>query len=709
MTGASGPYNAAVTDELGRKLQAALGADYVVERPLGEGGFAIVYATSDKKLGRRVAVKVLRPELTISHGAKQRFIREAESAARLNHPHILPIFFVGEGEGLVYFGMPLVDGESLDARLRRTGRLAEPEAARIAAEIADALAEAHAAGLVHRDIKPQNVMLHGTRGRVLVTDFGIAKAAAASSGESEKLTHTGVVIGSPHYMSPEQAGGTGLVDHRSDLYSLGIVLWQMLAGVVPFDSAESQAVLMKQVTQAVPPIRGKRPDVSAAMAAVVEKCTAKKPEDRYQTADEMSAALRVLAAGAAPAPSRRAFAATIAALLAVTALAVAFLLRYPRQTAGADAGDADIAQVQSAAPMIAVLPFTVVTAQDTSQFARSLAGLFAEALAQRNGVATVDANNLLGLWNADGRRIGAPLDSSARFAYGMGANQMILGNYVESGRQFRLTVSMYDTHDLSRLWRDDATGPTDSLFSLVDRLASRAAAALCGQPEYNPSQLCFDVAARPADSVSVTVADAADGGPAAVSFYARVTPDGQLADVRFRGEEADEEIAGRALAALRTARFEPARKAGQAVEAWTTVDVPVLVMGSAAAAAGTVADARCADAPFGTRNENRICYDERPVPVANLPVVRAPVACSGVPTPATVLLQVAETGEVASAPALTSPSSCPAFDSAATAAAAQIVFTPALKDGAPVTAWTYVRVVPAPPATAAAPRPRRVS
>jgi hypothetical protein len=304
----------------------------------------------------------------------------------------------------------------------------------------------------------------------------------------------------------------------------------------------------------------------------------------------------------------------------------------------------------------------------------------------------------------------------------MGANQMILGSYVESGRQFRLTVNMYDTHDLARLWRDEATGPVDSLFALVDRLAARAATALCGQPEYNPAQLCFDVAARPRDSISVTATDEAapDGSDAgAVSFYARVTPEGQLADVRFRSGASDEELAGRALAALRGARFTPARKAGRAVEAWTTVDVPVLVTASAAATAtpsqAPAGDPRCAQPEFGARNEGQICFEERPVPLANLPVVRVPVACPAPPSPATVLIRVTESGEVAETPSLKTPSSCAAFDSAATAAAAQIVFSPAVQHGQPVAAWTYVRVVPAPPAPVApgAPRPttagRRIS
>ena len=292
---------------LQRRLQSALGEHFSVLHPLGEGGFAIVFAVFDRKLNRRIAVKVLRPDLTASRASKQRFVREAETVARLNHPHILPIFFVGENQGLVYFGMPLVEGETLEARLRREGRLAEPDVARIGSEIADALAEAHAHGLVHRDIKPLNVMLQGARGRVLVADFGIAKAAAGS-GEGDKLTGTGIAIGSPHYMSPEQASGDEEVDQRSDVYSLGILLWQMLAGELPFAEGGSRAVIMQQVSREVPPLASVRPDVSAAMAAVVARCVQKRREDRYQNADDVANALRGLQARtpsgepAAPAP-----------------------------------------------------------------------------------------------------------------------------------------------------------------------------------------------------------------------------------------------------------------------------------------------------------------------------------------------------------------------------------------------------------------------
>ena len=287
---------------LTRKLQAALGSSYHVDHELGEGGFAHVFAVTDRKLSRQIAVKVLRPEFTFNAVSVQRFIREAESAAKLDHPNILSIFFVGEGEGLVYFGMPLVHGETLDARLRREGQLAEDEVVRIGSDVADALAAAHALGLVHRDIKPQNIMLQGEQRRVLVADFGIAKAAA---GTGERLTSTGTVIGSPHYMSPEQAAGGAEVDARSDVYSLGIVLWEMLAGEVPFDGPTTQGILIQHLTKAMPALRTRRPNVSAQLDRIVARCAEKKASDRFQTAGELAAALKQRASAAALAAAER--------------------------------------------------------------------------------------------------------------------------------------------------------------------------------------------------------------------------------------------------------------------------------------------------------------------------------------------------------------------------------------------------------------------
>jgi TolB-like protein len=711
--GSPNPDRGAVTPEsdaeaIARRLQAGLGADFSVGERLGEGGFAVVFGVHDHKLSRRIAVKVLRPELTASPSSKQRFVREAESVARLNHPHILPIFFVGEAQGLVWFGMPLVEGETLEARLRRVGRLGEAEAARIGAEIADALAEAHAAGLVHRDIKPLNVMLHGRRDRALVADFGIAKAAAGSGGQ---LTGTGVAIGSPHYMSPEQASGSADVDHRSDIYSLGIVLWQALAGSPPFEAGESRAVLMQQVTRDVPPLRTRRPDVSPQLATIVDRCTAKDAQERFQSAEELAAALRAAAHGTAPVRARRW---RLPAIVAVAMLVLAGALEPVlglwegfRAALGIGAPEPP-ATVQPAAaspaaagPVIAVLPFAVVTGGDTAQFGRAAALMVSEALNVRNGVSTVDANDLLGRWLAEGRRLGAPLEDHARFAYGLGANQMMLGNYVESGRTFRLALTLYDTHTATRVWADEATGSTDSLFVLIDRLAARAAAALCRQPAYNPGNLCYDAPARPRTAVRIAGQAPADSGP---RFFARVSATGEVTDVRVAQAAADAALVSRALEALYAARFEPARKDGRAVEAWTAVAVevaPPAETAPAPAAPRALADARCEDPALGARNPDGACFDVRPVPRSRLPVIAPPSACGATPSPVTVLVRVGANGTVEGRPEARQRSDCAAFTDAALAAAAQTGFEPARKDGRPVAAWTLILVRPA-LATAAA-------
>jgi hypothetical protein len=318
--------------------------------------------------------------------------------------------------------------------------------------------------------------------------------------------------------------------------------------------------------------------------------------------------------------------------------------------------------------------------------------MFSEALALRNGVSTVDANVLLSRWVEQRRRTTAPLDSSAQFAYGVGANQMVVGSYVESGRTFRLSAAMYDTHDASLVWRDEVTGGTDSLFPLIDRLAARAAVALCGQPEYNPSQLCFDVAARAADSIAVT-SHTEQGPVAPIQLLVKVAPDGTPTDVRLRSTPADEELAYQALGAVNTARYLPARKAGRAVAAWTVVDVAVRPPGAAATLA---AAAGCDDPDLGVRNADRACYDTRPVPQDRLPVIRVPTTCGGDASPATVLVHVRADGTVDGDPRATKPSTCAAFTDSAVSAAASIGFAPALKEGRPVPAWTLVLVRPLP-------------
>ena len=275
--------------QLASRLADVLAGSYELEGEVGRGGMGIVFSARDVKLKRRVAIKVLPPELAFREEIRKRFTREAQTAARLSHPHIVPIHSVGEEAGLVYFVMGFVDGESLAARLRRRERLPVEEARRIMKETADALGLAHAMSVIHRDIKPDNILLEGTRRRVMVTDFGIAKAL--SDIGSGTLTGTGVAIGTPAYMSPEQAAGEREIDARSDLYSLGVVAYEMLTGEVPFKAPTVAGILLKQVTQPVPNLTETRPDCPEELAATVSRCLEKEPESRWPTADALRRAL----------------------------------------------------------------------------------------------------------------------------------------------------------------------------------------------------------------------------------------------------------------------------------------------------------------------------------------------------------------------------------------------------------------------------------
>ena len=271
------------------RLAEALGDAYTIEGEIGRGGMGVVYRARDERLQRRVAIKVLPPELAFQQDIRERFTREAQTAARLSHPHIVPIHSVGEGQGLVYFVMGYVDGESVAARIRRRGNLPVEEARRIMMETADALSAAHAMSVIHRDIKPDNILLEGTRGRVMVTDFGIAKALSGTSGAT--LTGIGVAIGTPAFMSPEQAAGERDIDGRSDLYSLGVVTYQMLTGALPFNAPSVAGILMKQITEPAPDLRIKRPDTPEDLALAVGRCLEKDPESRWATADSLRRAL----------------------------------------------------------------------------------------------------------------------------------------------------------------------------------------------------------------------------------------------------------------------------------------------------------------------------------------------------------------------------------------------------------------------------------
>ena len=268
------------------RLNGALGARYRVERQLGEGGMATVYLAEDLKHRRRVALKVLKPELAAVVGA-QRFFAEIETTANLQHPHILPLHDSGEADGLVFYVMPHVEGESLRERLDREHQLPVDEAVRIVTNVAEALDYAHRHGVIHRDIKPANILLQD--GKPVVSDFGIA--LAVSAGGAGRLTETGLSLGTPHYMSPEQATGDASVGPATDVWALGCVLYEMLVGEPPYTGSTPQAVLGKIISAEPPSPTEARKSVPANVDATIRKALEKVPADRHASAGELARAL----------------------------------------------------------------------------------------------------------------------------------------------------------------------------------------------------------------------------------------------------------------------------------------------------------------------------------------------------------------------------------------------------------------------------------
>jgi eukaryotic-like serine/threonine-protein kinase len=291
------PLATAADDELRAHVQRALAAHYELDCEIGRGGMGIVYRARDRRLKRTVAIKVLPPELAFRSEIRSRFLREAETAAQLSHPNIVPIYTVDEQEQLVFFVMAYVAGDNLAKRLHERGVLTIDETRRILRDVADALAYAHERGVVHRDIKPDNILLDASTGRPMVTDFGIARAMD-STGDS-RLTATGMAIGTPAYMSPEQAAGEREIDGRSDLYSLGILGYQMLTGEPPFTASSTPAMLVKHISERPVPVEQRRADVPTDLGRCIMMLLEKEPANRFPNATALVAALDTRSA---PAP-----------------------------------------------------------------------------------------------------------------------------------------------------------------------------------------------------------------------------------------------------------------------------------------------------------------------------------------------------------------------------------------------------------------------
>ncbi|MEB3323405.1 MAG: serine/threonine-protein kinase, partial [Synechococcaceae cyanobacterium] len=331
-----------MTDLLTR-LQAAVGDAYRIERELATGGMSHLFLAEERSLKRQVVIKVLPPEFT-SDVSAARFHQEIHFVARLQHPHILPVLSCGDRDELLFFVMPYVVGESLRDRLRREGRFPVPEALRVLQQVADALAHAHAEGIVHRDIKPENILL--SKGHAVLADFGVSQALAQAQNDT-RLTDAGLIVGTPGYMAPEQAAGGALVDARADVYALALVGYEMLAGKPPFEGPTAQALLTAHLTKTPRPLRDAQPDVPVHVSNVIAGALCKDPDARIQSAAEFRDALAAPGRFRLPRQRRRVLGPALAALLLVGSVGAVLALR-PTDPPTLDAN------------LVAVAPFEVL-------------------------------------------------------------------------------------------------------------------------------------------------------------------------------------------------------------------------------------------------------------------------------------------------------------------------------------------------------------
>ena len=443
-----------MTDVAGR-LAAALSGRYRIERELGAGGMATVYLAHDEKHDRKVAIKVLKPELAAALGT-ERFLREITTTAGLRHPHILPLFDSGAAEGFLYFVMPLVEGESLRDRLLREKQLPIDDAVRLASEVADALTYAHGRGVVHRDVKPENILIEN--GRAVVADFGIARAATIAGGET--LTQTGMALGTPAYMSPEQAAAEP-VDARADVYALGCVTYEMLAGQPPFTGPSAESVIRQHMLSEPRPVTQLRTGVSGEMTAALQRALAKSPADRFATPAEFAAALRPAGGAGVAARPRRSAGALIGAAAVIVAIAGWFFVTNPRR---AQVLDPDI---------IAVLPFRV-GGEGTAYLREAMLDLLNARLTGNPGPRTVEPRTMLAAWRQSigGDSLDVSADDSRRLAAGLGAGRMLLGSAIATPTELTLTGSVTRVADGVVSASGSVSGSPDSVAVLVNRLVA---------------------------------------------------------------------------------------------------------------------------------------------------------------------------------------------------------------------------------------------
>src|SRR5437870_5798686 len=448
-------------------LNAAPPPPYVIAREVGRGGMALVYLARDTRHERFVALKTLRPEIAVALG-RERFLREIKIAARLQHPNILPVYDSGDAGGTLYYVMPFVEGESLRDRLDREPQLPVDDALQIAHEVAEALAYAHDHDVVHRDIKPENIMLSG--GHAIVADFGIARAVSAAGGD--KLTQTGLAIGTPAYMPPEQASGSGQVDRRSDIYSLACVLYETLTGQPPFTGPTAQAIMARHSLDAVPRLKIVRDAIPDELEVVIERALEKVPADRYQTSGEFAKALTEASTGtvsrvtAARRPTRSQLMwrrrMNVGIGVGVIVLAGGAWMLFGRHRNGGG-GASSLAQNR-----VAVLYFSDDSRDSSLGYLAD--GLTEALIDQLSGIAGLDVVSRGGVAPFRGHAV--ERDSVARV---LNAANLVDGAVENLGSRVRVTVRLVDGASGSDLNRQTFELPAAAQLAIRDSVAKQAA------------------------------------------------------------------------------------------------------------------------------------------------------------------------------------------------------------------------------------------
>ncbi len=453
------------------RLRTAFEGTYDIERELGAGGMATVYLARDLKHDRRVAIKVLRPELAAALGP-DRFPREIRIVAQLQHPHVLPLHDSGERDGFLYYVMPFVEGESLRTKLDREGQLPIHDAVRILREVVDALSHAHAHGVLHRDIKPDNVMLSGRH--AMVMDFGVAKAVSNAGGEA--LTTVGVAVGTPQYMSPEQATGEVNVDHRSDVYSIGTLAYELLTGEPPFTGKTAQAILSAQVLEKPKPVTDIRPSVPAPLVALIDRCLEKNPADRWQSAEEILKELEAIATpsgGITPTTTRPVKA------VAPAATPVAAQRGFPRWAIGAIAAVVIAAAAFGGWKMLAGGPpgperMAVMPVQDLSGkdgvFVDAMQDQLITALGQVPGARVSPRSAVV--------RYRSEPEPAEKVARDLGVGGIVESTVFRAGDRMRINVQLVDPHSIRQLWSQSYELDVSDVLAAQDSVVRQIVAGI---------------------------------------------------------------------------------------------------------------------------------------------------------------------------------------------------------------------------------------